>query len=58
MMTEKLSAGRSLEIFSSLLCSYDLLFQNMSKNLSFLSNLMFLNTIVAGRIGQAMGPPV
>jgi hypothetical protein len=42
IMTEKLSAGCSLETLSSLFCAQTLSYQNMFKNMSFLSNLLII----------------
>ncbi len=57
MITEKLSSGHSLEIFLSHFCSCDLYYQICLRICHFQATLCF-NNIVAGRIGQAIGPPV
>jgi hypothetical protein len=54
---KKLSAGHSFEKFSKFYYSEFLLYDNLSKY--YLINVILKsNKIAAGRIGQAMGPPV
>ncbi len=51
----KTVSGPQLETLSSLFGARTLSYQNMSKNMSFLSNLYYFTDIAAGHIGQAMG---